>query len=48
MQALKAAPWYGHWCESQHEVVVQLQPGHLFTGQLSISDVKLKLTQITQ
>lgn len=27
---------------------MELHPGHMFSGQLSMSDVKLKISQITQ
>jgi len=48
IQAWKTTNNFAKWKETTHPAVMELHPGHLFSGQLSISDVKLKLTQITQ
>ena len=48
MQAWKTTRNYKKWLETSHPAVMELHPGHMFSGQLSISDVKLKNSQITQ
>ncbi|XP_046639783.1 late secretory pathway protein AVL9 homolog isoform X2 [Daphnia pulicaria] len=48
IQAWKATSNYAKWLETPHPAVLELHPGHMFSGQLSISDVKLKISQITQ
>ena len=48
IHAWRATKNYAKWLESPHPAVLELHPGHLFSGQLSISDVKLKISQITQ
>ena len=48
MQAWKTTRNYKKWLETSHPAVMELHPGHMFSGQLSISDVKLKISQITQ
>lgn len=48
IHAWRATRNYSKWLESSHPAVLELHPGHLFSGQLSISDVKLKISQITQ
>lgn len=48
MQALEATHCYNLWLRSTYPAIMDLLPGHLFSGQLSISDVKLKLSQLTQ
>ena len=47
MQAWKQTDNYKKWLETTHPAVMELHPGHMFSGQLSISDVKLKLSQIS-
>jgi len=47
MQAWKTTKNYKKWNESSHPAVMELLPGHLFSGQLSMSDVKLKFSQIS-
>lgn len=48
IQAWKTTSNYAKWLERPHPAVLELHPGHMFSGQLSMSDVKLKITQITQ
>jgi len=48
IQAWKSTNAYAQWIETSHEAIMELHPGHLFSGQLSMNDVKLKLSQLTQ
>lgn len=47
MQAWKTTNNYKQWNETPHPAVMELLPGHLCSGHLSISDVKLKISQIS-
>lgn len=48
MQAFRKTKCYQSWLTKPHQAVQDLHPGHMYSGQLSISDVKLKISQITQ
>uniref|UniRef100_A0A8D8Q2P0 Late secretory pathway protein AVL9 homolog n=1 Tax=Cacopsylla melanoneura TaxID=428564 RepID=A0A8D8Q2P0_9HEMI len=39
---------YKTWRCSNHEEIYQLNPGHVFSGQLSVTDMKLRLTHTMQ
>jgi len=47
MQSWKATNNYKQWNESPHPAVMELLPGHVCSGHLSMSDVKLKISQIS-
>ena len=48
MQAWKATNAYAIWAQTPHPALMEIEAGHLLSGQLSMSDVKLKLSQLTQ
>lgn len=36
---------YQTWLSSDHSGILELNPGHPFAGQLSVADMKLRLSQ---
>ena len=43
--ALKETPSYVQWADSQHLGVLEVNPGHPCSGQLSMADMKLRISQ---
>jgi hypothetical protein len=33
------------WASLQHEAILEVPPGHPYSGQLSVADMKLRLSQ---
>jgi len=43
--AWKCTSNYQEWLCSDHNGILELNPGHPFAGQLSVADMKLRLSQ---
>ncbi|KAF0297939.1 Late secretory pathway protein AVL9 [Amphibalanus amphitrite] len=48
MAALKETPSYVQWADGQHLGVLELNPGHPCSGQLSMADMRLRISQTFQ
>ncbi|XP_037067851.1 late secretory pathway protein AVL9 homolog [Pollicipes pollicipes] len=46
--ALKETPSYVQWADGQHLGVLEVNPGHPCSGQLSMADMRLKISQTFQ
>ena len=45
MTALKETPSYVQWADGQHLGVLEVNPGHPCSGQLSMADMRLRISQ---